>query len=143
MKVKQNPSDKATAYLDSLQRDSLSKVSAAGGFTHAANGTEQLTVVENDLIKATFSNKGGTLKSVELKKYNSLDSGHNVVLAGGKEDKLGYTVNTAPNQSAETSSLFFDNAQVNKNADGSQTVSYTLSDSGGAKHNASIYYSSK
>jgi YidC/Oxa1 family membrane protein insertase len=125
------PVDKAAAYMDSLQRDSLSKVAAAGGFTLAGNGTEQLTIVENDLIKATFSNKGGSLKSVELKKYNSLDSGHHVVLSGGKDDKLGYTINTAPNQSAETSTLFFGNAQVNKNADGSQTVSYSLSDSGG------------
>jgi YidC/Oxa1 family membrane protein insertase len=125
------PVDKGAAYMDSLQRDSLSKVAAAGGFTLAGNGTEQLTVLENDLIKATFSNKGGSLKSVELKKYNSLDSGHHVVLSGGKDDKLGYTINTAPNQSAETSTLFFGNAQVNKNADGSQTVSYSLSDSGG------------
>src|SRR4051794_9851448 len=125
------PVDRATVYMDSLQRDSLSKVAAAGGFTRAATGTEQLTVVENDLVKATFSNKGGSLKSVELKEYSSLDSGRHVVLSGSKEDKLGYTVNTAPNQSAETSSLFFGNAQVNKNADGSQTVSYTLSDSAG------------
>ena len=126
-----NPVDSITAYQDSLRRDSISKVSAAGGFTQAATGTEQLTAVENDILKATFSNKGGSLKSVELKKYNSLDSGHHVVLSGGKEDKLGYNVNTAPNQSVETSSLFFANPVINKNADGSQTVSYTLSDSGG------------
>jgi YidC/Oxa1 family membrane protein insertase len=123
--------DTIAAYQDSLKRDSIAKISAAGGFTRAANGTEQLTVVENDILKATFTNKGGGLKSVELKNYNSRDSGHHVVLSGGKEDKLGYTVNTAPNQSAETSSLFFDNAQVNKNTDGSQTVTYTLSDSSG------------
>src|SRR6476620_9727400 len=113
-----NPVDSITAYQDSLRRDSISKVSAAGGFTQAATGTEQLTAVENDILKATFSNKGGSLKSVELKKYNSLDSGHHVVLSGGKEDKLGYNVNTAPNQSVETSSLFFANPVINKNADG-------------------------
>ncbi|HEY6977800.1 MAG TPA: membrane protein insertase YidC, partial [Chitinophagaceae bacterium] len=123
--------DTIAVYQDSLKRDSISRVSAAGGFVKAANGTEQLTVVENDILKATFTNKGGNLKSVELKEYNSLDSGHHVVLSGGKEDKLGYTVNTAPNQSAETSSLFFGDAQVNKNTDGSQTVTYTLSDAGG------------
>jgi YidC/Oxa1 family membrane protein insertase len=125
------PVDSIAAYQDSLRRDSISKVSAAGGFALAANGTEQLTVVENDILKATFTNKGGSLKSVELKNYSSLDSGQHVVLSGGKEDKLGYTVNTAPNQSAETSALFYGNAQVNKNTDGSQTVSYTLGDSGG------------
>ncbi len=125
------PVDKAAAYEDSLRRDSLSKLSAAGSFTHAANGTEQLTVVENDLLKATFTNKGGSLKSVELKKYNSVDSGHHVVLSGGTDDKLGYNINTAANQSSETSSLFFTNPQINKNADGSQTIIYTLGDSAG------------
>ncbi len=125
------PVDKAAAYEDSLRRDSLSRLSAAGGFTQAANGTEQLTVVENDLLKATFSNKGGSLKSVELKKYNSLDSGHHVVLSGGRDDKLGYSINTAANQSSETSSLFFTNSQINKNADSSQTITYTLGDSAG------------
>ena len=73
------PEQKAAAYADSVHRDSLSKLSAAGNFAQAANGSEQLTVVENDLVKAVFSNKGGSLKSVELKKYNSLDSTHKVI----------------------------------------------------------------
>jgi YidC/Oxa1 family membrane protein insertase len=129
--TKIKPVDTVATYQDSLRRDSLAKLSAAGGFTQAANGTEQLTVVENDLLKATFTNKGGSLKSVELKKYNSLDSGYHVVLSGSKDDKLSYSINTSANQSSETSSLFFGSAQVNKNADGAQTIIYTLSDSGG------------
>src|SRR3954451_19839323 len=63
------PEQKAAAYADSVNRDSLSKLSAAGNFSQAANGAEQLTVIENDVMKAVFSNKGGSLKSVELKKY--------------------------------------------------------------------------
>ncbi|MEP6846845.1 MAG: membrane protein insertase YidC, partial [Panacibacter sp.] len=51
--------------------------------------------------------------------------------SGNKDDKLGYTINTTNGQSAETSALFFGNAQVTKNADGSQTISYILSDSAG------------
>ena len=125
------PEQKAAVYADSVHRDSLSKLSAAGNFAQAANGAEQLTVIENDLMKAVFSNKGGSLKSVELKKYNSLDSTHKVILSGGPNDKLGYSVNTGPNQSSETSSLFFSAAELSKNADGSQTISYTLGDSAG------------
>lgn len=125
------PEQKAAAYADSVRRDSLSRLSAAGNFTVAASGKEQLTVVENDVMKAVFSNKGGSLKSVELKKYNSLDSAHHVILSGGPTDKLGYSINTGTNQSSETSSLFFSSPQLSKNADGSQTISYTLSDSGG------------
>jgi YidC/Oxa1 family membrane protein insertase len=125
------PEQKAAAYADSVHRDSLSKLSAAGNFAQAANGSEQLTVVENDLVKAVFSNKGGSLKSVELKKYNSLDSTHKVILSGGPNDQLGYTINTGANAAQETSSLFFVNPKVEKNQDGSQTISYTLGDSAG------------
>src|SRR5436190_23836170 len=52
--TKIKPVHSIAAYRDSLQKDSISKASAAGGFTQAANGTEQLTVVENDLLKETF-----------------------------------------------------------------------------------------
>jgi len=125
------PEQKAAAYTDSLHRDSLSKLSSAGNFQNAANGAEQLTVVETDVLKAVFSNKGGSLKSVELKKYNSLDSTHKVMLSGGKDDKIGYSINTGANQSSETSSLFFGGAQLSKSGDGTQTLTYTLNDSGG------------
>ncbi|HNP24314.1 MAG TPA: membrane protein insertase YidC [Panacibacter sp.] len=128
--AKITPAQKAAAYADSLRRDSSSKIATAGSFVQAGIGSEKLTVVENDLFKATFSNKGGSLVNVQLKKFNSIDSSL-VTLSGGKVDKLGYSINTAPNQSAETSSLFFGDAQVSANTDGSQTVSYTLAGESG------------
>jgi len=129
--AKITPAQREAAKIDSLKNDTLNRVAEAGNFLGAANGTEQFTVVENELLRATFSNKGGSLKSVELKKYNSLDSTHKVTLSGGKNDKLGYTVNTIKGQTAETSDLFFGNAKLTKNADGSQTLTYNLSDSAG------------
>ncbi len=63
------PVDTAVTKLDSLKRDSLNKLTAAGIFQNAANGSEQLTVVDNGLVKITFSNKGAQPKSVELKNY--------------------------------------------------------------------------
>lgn len=128
--AKITPAQKAAAYTDSLMRDSLSKITTAGSFVQAGLGTEKLTVVENDLLKVTFTNKGGALKSVELKKYKSIDSSL-VMLAGGKDDKLSYSINTAANQSAETAGLFFADPQVTPNADGSQTVTYTLNGEAG------------
>ena len=63
------------AYLnDSLSADSLARVNTAGNFLGAANGSEQLQVIENDLMKITFSNKGGQIRQVELKNYLSFDS---------------------------------------------------------------------
>ncbi|HRH61313.1 MAG TPA: membrane protein insertase YidC, partial [Chitinophagaceae bacterium] len=82
--AKIKPADTIAARIDSLHRDSVNKISAAGNFTQGANGTEQLTVVENNVLKATFSNKGGMLKNVQLKNFKSIDSTP-VMLSGGKE----------------------------------------------------------
>src|SRR3954465_7711275 len=117
--------DPNIARLDSLHRDSLMRLAQAGNFDSAAIGNEQTTVVENNLMRVTFSNKGGEIKSVQLKNFKSTDSTP-VVLSGGKTDALGYTINTGTNQSTETSNLFFSAAAPVKNADGSQTVTYKL-----------------
>ena len=50
-------------------------------------GSEQLTEVENDLIKVVFTNKGGQPKSVELKKFKGPDS-NNVKLADTAFEKI-------------------------------------------------------
>jgi YidC/Oxa1 family membrane protein insertase len=120
--------DKAAAYQDSLRTDSLSKSQAAAGFMPA--GREEATVLENDVLKATFTNNGGKLKSVELKKYKSYDS-TNVVLNGNASDKLFYTVNTAAGKSAPVSDLAFDVESKKANADGSQTIVFKAADSAG------------
>src|SRR3954471_11860463 len=120
----------ATATLDSLKRDSLNNVAAAGNFQSAANGSEQLTVVDNGLIKITFTNKGAQPKSVELKQYKSYDSS-NVVLAGSAFDNISYTINTSANQSAPTSGLFFNTPSIAKQQDGKQIVSYNLQSADG------------
>ncbi len=123
--IKTKPLDPAEAYRDSIHTDSLSRISQAGSFQTAGIGTEQTTVVENDLMRVTFSNKGGQIKSVQLKNFKSIDS-LPVTLSGGKADAMGYTINTGNNQSAETSNLFFTPSAITKNNDGSQTISYTL-----------------
>ncbi|MDB5231369.1 MAG: yidC, partial [Chitinophagaceae bacterium] len=124
------PVDTATARLDSSRLDSVNRVATAGNFATAATGTEQEMVVENEVMKAIFSNKGGMLKSVELKKYSNSYTNKPVVLGGTVNDKLAYSINTASNQSTLTSSLFFTGAPVIKNADGSQTINFTLAANG-------------
>ena len=99
---------------------------SAGDFNEALKGTEEFTIVDNNLMKLTFSNKGGWLKMVELKKYNGPDS-LPVKMGGTTADAFGYNINTANNQSINTDMLFFNKAVVNKTADGTQTLSYQLS----------------
>lgn len=45
-----------------------------GVFAASAEGEEQLLTIENKLQKLTFSSKGGFLKQVELKEYQTYDS---------------------------------------------------------------------
>lgn len=122
---------------DSARRDSAINAQAAGGFQQAANGPEQITVVENDVMKISFTSKGGYPKSVELKKYKRYD-GKQVVL-GGEDHKLVYTINTGNNQSALTSQLNFTASQITKTAEG-QSIRFSLINEAGqsVEHEFSI-----
>ncbi len=117
--------DTVAMRVDSLRRDSLSKITDAGDFESAAKGAETLTTVENSLMKVIFTNKGGVVKSVVLKKFSQMDSTP-VVLSGGPGDQLGYNINTSPNHAVLTSNMFFNAPVITKNADGSQMITYTL-----------------
>lgn len=123
--------DTAVARLDSTQRATQDKIIAAGQFPAA--GTEKETLVENDVLKITFSNKGGQPKKVELKGYKSVDS-QLVTLVAGNFDKITYPINTTSNnvnRSIQISDLYFDGGDINRNADGSQTITYKMGDSSG------------
>lgn len=117
---------------DSLNkiRDSADKKEIVGIFQDTTVvDTEQLVVTENELVRITFTTKGGQPKKVELKKFKGRDSNW-VRLASTDFDKIGYTINTGNNLTAQTSDLFFsriDSASV-KNADGttSKMISLTL-----------------
>ncbi|MBN8790547.1 MAG: membrane protein insertase YidC, partial [Terrimonas sp.] len=59
---------------DSVNRQNQDKLNAAGQFQTAVSGSEKEIILENDLVKITFTNKGAQPKIVELKKYKSVDS---------------------------------------------------------------------
>ena len=122
------PQQKAATILDSLGNDSLAKVSAAGDFSKSTNIAEQTVTVENDLMKVVFTSKGGRVKSVLVKNYNS-QAGGKVLLGSTASDAITYTINTGANRSASTGELNFNIAQPVKNPDGSQTVQLSLQDS--------------
>jgi len=111
--------------------DTANKLAAAGSFNTAAIGTEQLVTVENEVIKATFTNKGGAIKQVELKNYKSSYNDKPVVLGGSAKDNISYTINTGNNATSLVSNLYFTPSAVVKNADGSQTVSFSIAGGNG------------
>lgn len=114
--------------IDSARADTIRKLANAGGFKDAANGSEQLVYAENELMKITFTSKGGQVKKVELKEFKGLDS-NLLRLAASDFDKISYPINTAANQSAQTADLYFSKIDSSKNQDGSKSIWFTLSSS--------------
>ncbi|MEO7802158.1 MAG: membrane protein insertase YidC [Ginsengibacter sp.] len=102
---------------------------SSGSFKQDSTGAEQLAVLENELIKITFTNKGGQPKVVELKKYKTYDN-KPLILRGGNYNTLSYPINVGQNQTAQTSDLLFNvvNAPVQKLG---KTIVYEIADSAG------------
>jgi len=92
--------------------------------------TEQLQVVENDVVKITFTNKGAQPKQVLLKHYKSPNDGSPVVLAGTSFDKFSYPINTGSNQTAQVSELFFTSGTVEKKGN-QQVLTYQYTTAAG------------
>jgi YidC/Oxa1 family membrane protein insertase len=104
----------------------LAPDSTLTGFARAGRGVEQLTTVENEVIKVVFSNKGGQPVEVDLKQFKAYDSLPVRLIAADGGNRLMYSISTGQNMTANVADLYFGDAQVVKNADGSQTVSYQL-----------------
>jgi YidC/Oxa1 family membrane protein insertase len=105
---------------------STQAIDTATGFNKAVAGAEHLMTVENELIKVVFSNKGGQPVSVELKQFKSYDSTPVKLVAPNSDNRFNYSISTGPSQSAEIDNLYFNDGQLVKNADGSQTISFQL-----------------
>lgn len=128
--AKQPRVDPVIARQDSLRADSFRLHSTAGQLDSFTKGSEQLTIVENDVFRIAFTNKGAQPKWVELKGFKAPDSG-NVRLASSSADRISYAINTGSG-SAQDTSFYFTGGQVAKNADGSQSISYQLQSPQGA-----------
>ncbi len=108
--------------------DSITKVNNTGTFAGIADTTEKTFSLQNELVKVTFSNKGGQIKKVELKNFKGQDS-LPLKLAASSFDNLSYTINTgtaASQRTAETGDLFFMAGDTVTNADGTKKISFVL-----------------
>ncbi|GGK24910.1 membrane protein insertase YidC [Yeosuana aromativorans] len=92
--------------------------SKLGAFAYAStlpSATDQETVVETDLLKLTFSNKGGYLSEVKLKKFVNYDSVPVYII---KDNNAAFNINfgTTDNRILNTQDLYFA-PTVTKNGD--------------------------
>jgi len=81
------------------------KTDQFGAFGVAAVGSEEFYTLENNLMKITFTNKGGRVYSVQLKNYQTHDS-LPLLLFDGPDNRFGLNF-FAQNRSIETDNFFF------------------------------------
>lgn len=97
-----------------------------GFFARFANGREEETVVENEVLKVTFTNLGGQVKSVELKDFKTFDDQPLTLFDGSSfSQNLMLLSNYKPVNITE---LYYIESTKNKHVKGedSLTVSYRV-----------------
>jgi YidC/Oxa1 family membrane protein insertase len=111
--LQQQLEQQAVAQNEAFISDSLNVESQAqknteqfGVFGSAATGTEDFYTLENNLMKITFSNKGGRIYSVELKNYQTNDS-LPLMLFDGPKTQFGLNLFTQNNKGIKTQELYF------------------------------------
>jgi hypothetical protein len=77
-----------------------------GTFAKAAQGTEEFSSIENNDLKITFTNKGGRIYKVQLKKYKTYTQ-QDLVLFDGAENVQSFDFPTVDNKIINTSNLYF------------------------------------
>lgn len=80
-------------------------VDASSIFYKASKGTEKFTVLENDLIQLTVSNKGGQISKALLKEYNDQQK-QPLVLFDGKDASLNIGIE-GKNENILTGQMYF------------------------------------
>ena len=106
-------------------QDSATALSQLGPFAAAAKGVEKEYVIENELQKITISSKGGTIKSVQLKKYVTWDK-KPLMLFTGKSQQFSYQFFISGNRQVNTKDLYFEAIGDSFKVQGTEQKSITL-----------------
>ncbi|MEO8771446.1 MAG: membrane protein insertase YidC [Ferruginibacter sp.] len=122
--------DTAAIRRDSVQVAAMQATKPSNAFQVNATA-EKITTIENEVLKISFSNKGGQPRTVELKKYKKLD-GSPVFIQKGDFNKLSYKINTSNNSATFTDDLIFSEPVIGNDGK-NQTISFSLGDSLGRK----------
>ncbi|MGE5355440.1 MAG: membrane protein insertase YidC [Deltaproteobacteria bacterium] len=132
-----SPAPKNDSIISNTETDVKSKM-IYGVFAPYAQGKEQEYKIENDDIELTFSNKGGKIKNVRLKKFESWleDKNHKKIvqaleLLNHPDDRFAYIlpVTGAQNNIVNSENLFFQVSQtkneISFKVDNNSGVSFT------------------
>jgi len=125
--------EKAAAAKNPIKIDSVS-----GEVVVLDSVKEQVTTLENNLIKVQFSNKGGQVIGVTLKKY--VNSKKQLVQLGDSSS-LNYPVNIGNNQTAQINQVLFPVVNVLPTNNGIQKIEYAWTTPSGKtiRHQFTLY----
>ena len=96
----------------------------------AAQGTEQLITLENDLVRITINTRGGIIEDAELKNYKDQQK-ENVHLISAKDSRMALSLATKQ-ENIVTSNLFFLPVTVPEASASGQSVTLRLPLPGGS-----------
>jgi YidC/Oxa1 family membrane protein insertase len=111
--------DKAVALKNPIKGDTT--LGAAAQLGEVDSVKEQLSVLENDLVKVTLSNRGGQVVGVTLKKYTNAQK---ELVHLGDSSSLNYPVNIGNNQIAQINKVLFPVVNVLPLKEGVQQIEY-------------------
>ncbi|GAA4205434.1 membrane protein insertase YidC [Pedobacter jeongneungensis] len=104
------PVQKDTTKTAAIANPAVDSLALKGPFGTAITGTESNTILENENLLITLSNKGGKISSVEIKGQKTF-SGKPLVLFAGSENKFGLNLNAA-GKVINTNDLYFTPAKT-------------------------------
>lgn len=99
------PVQKDTTKTAAIANPTVDSLALKGPFGSAITGTEANTVLENENLLITLSNKGGKITSVEVKNQKTF-TGKPLILFDGNQNKFGLNLNAA-GKVINTNDLYF------------------------------------
>jgi YidC/Oxa1 family membrane protein insertase len=124
-KLKPRTDTSVTSRQAATSDTAIPKTSSTEGLVEASTQKEEFTVVENKVLKITFTNKGGQPKSVKLKDFKTF-YGQPLILFNGDFSNISYEINTGNNETAQTSDLLFTPSKIETGPDGKQILDFNL-----------------
>jgi len=82
---------------------------------------EEFTYLENDLVKVKFSNKGGQVAEVTLKKYTNYKK---ELVTLGDSSSLNYPINVGDNKTLQVNHILFPTKTITAGEKGAQKIEY-------------------
>lgn len=124
--VKEDTPIAAVVATDSVTPELKNKL---GAFAYAAtlpSAKNQVTSIENEVLKIDFSNQGGYIKELTVKGFESIKKGSKnlVQLIKNNNSKLDLTLNTKDGKVLKTSELYFEPKVIKEG--NNQVITFTL-----------------